>query len=362
MNNCTKTGFCILWSLVFYFAFTGCIEKKDRASLSFQFEGGKPVALIIPQKFLSTVPRDSIKELLHIRLANSDQPVMGDYFFEDDKVIFKPIIAFTRGLRYQLLVRNIAVHEIEIKRATFIAVPEVVAVYPALDTLPENLLKFYISFSKPMQEGNALSHIHLIKDGHDTLSSVFLDLELWNNERTLLTLWLDPGRIKRDLQPNKRLGAPLNKGSRYQLIINKDLQDAEGSLLKQNFSTNFFTGIRDSLSPDVLLWTIDVPKANTIEQLKISFHEPLDHVLAENTLSVNDTAGNVISGKFRANEYGTIVSFIPDAEWKAGIYLLLIESRLEDLAGNNLDRLFDADLSQKPKASTKTHKRQFEIK
>ncbi len=362
MNNYTKTRFRIVWGLVFYFAFTGCAEKKDAASFSFQFEEGKAVALIIPQKYLSAVSKDSVKELLHIRLANSDQPVLGDYFFEDDKVIFKPIIAFTRGLKYKMYLRNAVVDEIELPPVNAATVPEVAAVYPALDTLPENLLKFYISFSKPMQEGDALNHIHLIKDGHDTLSSVFLDLELWNNERTLLTLWLDPGRIKRDLQPNKLLGPPLNKGFRYRLAINKDWQDAEGILLKQEFTKNFFAGPRDSLSPHLETWTIDTPEANTKEQLKISFHESLDHVLAENTISVADTNGNEIKGKLRANDNGTIVYFIPDTEWKQGSYLLQIESRLEDLAGNNLDRLFDTDLSQKQQPSKKTHKRKFEIK
>ena len=42
-------------------------------------------------------------------------------------------------------------------------------------------------------------------------AGTFLDLqpELWNAEGTVLTLWLDPGRIKRDLIPNKELGIPL---------------------------------------------------------------------------------------------------------------------------------------------------------
>ena len=130
------------------------------------------------------------------------------------RVIFKPMIAFTRGLKYKVYVRNELIDEIaDTDLLIQSTAPEVVAVYPALDTLPENLLKFYIRFSKPMQEGDELQHIHLIKDGRDTMSSVFLDLELWNNERTMLTLWLDPGRIKRELQPNKLLGPPLNKGS-----------------------------------------------------------------------------------------------------------------------------------------------------
>ena len=361
MNTNRKTGFWILWSSVFYFLFAGCTEKKDVGSVSIQWEGDKAVAIIVPQQFLSSVPKDSVKELLHIRLANADQPVIGDYSFKDDKVIFKPIIAFTKGLKYHLYVRNEFVDEIEIQTADT-TVPEIVAVYPVLDTLPENLLKFYILFSKPMQGGDELKHIHLIRQGTDTLSSIFLDLELWNNERTMLTLWFDPGRIKRDLQPNKLLGPPLIKGSHYQLLIDKDWQDAEGILLKENLAKIFFTGSRDSVSPDEKKWTINIPKAGTKEQLVIKFNESLDPVLAERTISVADAGGNVVKGKLKVSDHGDIVYFFPDSEWKRGDYVLQIESRLEDLAGNNLDRLFDVDLAQKQEPSKKTHKRQFEIR
>src|SRR6188768_2818557 len=110
----------MLWSLVFYFLFAGCNERKDPGVVSIQWEGDKAVAIIVPQQFLSSVPKDSVKELLHIRLANASQPVIGDYSFKDDEVVFKPIIAFTRGLKYQLYVRNELVDEIEIRAANSI--------------------------------------------------------------------------------------------------------------------------------------------------------------------------------------------------------------------------------------------------
>ena len=362
MNNSRKTRFCVLSGLVFYFLFIGCIEKRNSGSISIQWERDKAVAIIVPEKFVSSVSKDSVDELIQIRLSKKHQPVIGDYLFEGDKIIFRPVIAFTRGLKYQVYVRNELIDEVEIQAVHSTIAPEIVAVFPALDTLPENLLKFYISFSRPMQEGDAVSNIHLIKDDHDTLSFIFLDMELWNNERTMLTLWLDPGRIKRDLQPNKLLGPPLNKGSNYQLTIDSDWQDAEGVLLKQNFTKKFFAGPRDSVSPDAQAWIIDVPKTKTKEHLKVSFNEPLDHVLVENTISLVDATGNQVKGKLNVNDYGTVVYFLPDMEWKQGIYTLQIESRLEDLSGNNMDRLFDTDVSQKKQPSKNSHKRQFEIK
>lgn len=362
MNNYRKTGFCILCSLVFYFIFTGCTGSKDPDSVSIQWEGVKAVAIIVPQKLLSSVSKDSVNELLRIHLAKSDLSVIGDYSFDNDKVIFKPIIAFTRGLKYKVYVRNELIDEITIPAINSANTPEILAVYPTLDTLPENLLKFYILFSKPMQEGEELKHINLIKNGRDTLSSVFLDLELWNTERTMLTLWLDPGRIKRDLQPNKLLGPPLIKGAHYQLVIDKDWQDAEGILLKENFAKNFFTSSRDSVSPDEKKWTINIPKAGTKEQLVIKFNEPLDHVLAERTMSVIDANGTDVKGTLEVSDQGDIGYFFPESEWKRGEHALQIESRLEDLAGNNLDRLFDIDLNQKQEPQKNIHKRKIAIR
>lgn len=362
VNNNRKTRRCVLSGLVFFITLIGCIEQERSGSISIQWERDKAIALIIPQEFLKSVSKDSLNELVQIRLSTSDEPVLADYLLEDDKVIFRPIVAFTRGLKYKVYVRNELIDEIEIQAVHSAITPEIVAVYPALDTLPENLLKFYISFSKPMQEGDALSNIHLIRDARDTLQSVFLDIELWNNERTMLTLWLDPGRIKRDLQPNKLLGPPLNKGSNYHLIIDKGWQDTEGILLEKKFTKKFFTGPRDSVSPDAQEWNIHTAKANTKEPLTIRFNESVDHELAEKTISVFDSNDNEVKGKFKVNDYGTIVHFSPDVAWKRGIYILKIESRLEDLSGNNLDRLFDTDLTHKQQPSKNIHKRQFGIR
>ncbi len=39
--------------------------------------------------------------------------------------------------------------------------------------------------------------------------------------------------------------------------------------------------------------------------------------------------------------------FTPEKPWETGLYKLQVESRLADLAGNNLNRLFDVDLQSR---------------
>jgi hypothetical protein len=54
-------------------------------------------------------------------------------------------------------------------------------VYPTADTLPENLLKFYIHFSRPMRDGDAARHVALLDERGRAVSDAFLatDTELW---------------------------------------------------------------------------------------------------------------------------------------------------------------------------------------
>jgi hypothetical protein len=215
-----------------------------------------------------------------------------------------------------------------------------------------------------MQEGQSLKNIVLIKDRHDTIPSVFLDLEpeLWNKERTMLTLWLDPGRIKRGLQPNEKLGSPLQQGASYQIVIKQDWRDAEGISLASAYRKDFVVGLRDSLSPDPGFWTIHAPKSGSRQSLKIDLHEPLDYVLLKNAIRIVDNTGNVINGITETEAEETILNFIPSAIWNTGGYTVEIESRLEDLAGNNLNRLFDKDLTKQNTGEQKeVYKRSFHI-
>jgi hypothetical protein len=168
-----------------------------------------------------------------------------------------------------------------------------------------------------MQEGIALQHIHLLQAG-DTLHEVFLDLqpELWNKEATALTLWVDPGRIKRDLQPNQRLGNPLIFGERYTLVVDGKWKNTAAIPLAQPYAKTFVVGARDSLSPDMSKWNVSAPQAQTSNLLRIEFGESLDYFLAMETIRIKDSNGKTIAGTITMGADERSLTFVPKERWK----------------------------------------------
>jgi hypothetical protein len=344
----------------------GCQHAgKPDGAITIEWNGSKPIGILIPQNVAGSVPADSLKYVLSVKLTGNTVPVLGEYSMTDNNILFRPLIPLSHGLEYEVWSGQQLTGKIRVPVNVAGAAPGITGVYPTMDTLPENLLKMHILFSAPMQEGEALKNIILLNSDKDTMHSVFLDLqpELWNNEKTSLTLWLDPGRIKRDLQPNKELGNPLHKGERYELIIGKNWQSEDGVALNTIYQKKFVVGNRDDLSPDPVQWDIAVPKTGTKDAVTIMFKESLDVVLLENTLRVTDNSGRVLNGRIEMGRHERSVMFYPPADWKPGQYTIEVESRLEDLAGNNLERLFDNDLNQeKNTAAKKIFKRTFDIR
>ena len=342
---------CNLIVFSFCLIFSCCKQpKKDSSqSISLVWNGNRAVAVVIPLNLLPGDLADSIKKKLIVQRipAIEKESIAGEYEIKENHLIFTPLIPFTRGLHYQVSFNDKLLSELIIPSAT--ESPEVIAIYPGMDSLPENLLKFYIRFSKPMAEGHAHDFVMLKNERGDTLQKIFLNLdpELWNENGTVLTLWLDPGRIKRDLQPNKLLGSPLKKGERYTLVISADWPDQEGGTLKKKFTKFFLVCSRDSISPSPENWSFTIPKALTTYDFVIDFHEPLDYFLANHTIHILNDRGDSLQGKASLSEDQQKFYFIPQLPWTRGKYHIQVENILEDLAGNNLNRPFDRDLSDK---------------
>ena len=328
--------------------FLSCKSPSERGSdLIIHWENKKPTAIVIPFVPEKNISADLLRATISKQSNGSETTILGEWKINDDSIIFKPLIPLTRGLKYQILFRNKKIGEIIVPLPDASSAPVVTGIYPSVDTVPENLLKIYVEFSKPMAEGNSKGNFNLIKNGKDTLHQVFLDLEteLWNREQTRLTIWLDPGRIKRDLQPNISLGAPLNKGDKYELVVGSTLSDAEGIALGKIYRKDFIVANRDSTIPKPESWVIHTPKQGTADLLRVELNEPLDYVLLNNAIRIIDSKENPLEGKIQTTDKETALLFQTASKWKAGKYFLEIESRLEDLAGNNLNHPFDRDIT-----------------
>lgn len=351
-------------SLIFFaLLFAGCRQKEDK-QLSLFWEEGKAAGIVIPQSLLESSGMEVIKNNLQVRLQKTDVAIFGDFqLVTNNNVLFRPLVPLFSGRQYDVFFNQKFIGSIMVPVPDARDAPELVAIYPSADTLPENLLKIYLQFSSPMREGEALQHLHLLNDKGDTIPATFLDLqpELWNEEGTTLTVWLDPGRIKRDLVPNQRMGNPLQAGGVYSIRVDSSWKNTQGLSLKQSFKKNFFVGGRDGASPQLNNWTLLLPEANTLQPLQLDFKEPLDYFLLKETVQVLNEKGAVVEGNISITDNESGLQFIPAKPWQKGRYRLQVASYLEDLAGNNLNRLFDRDILLQKKREGAFVEREFVI-
>jgi hypothetical protein len=334
--------------------FSACQSKTDaNKKIAIRWENDRAKALVI-SNFPTTASSEK-KDRIQVKLSgNSQNPaIFGSFTQYQDSVVFEPLIPFTRGMQYDIFINQKLFGSITIP--TTDNSPSLLAIFPSQDTVPENLLKLYFEFSQPMTEEKALQHIFLTDMKGDTIPNVFLELhpELWNEDNTILTLWLDPGRIKRDLQPNKRLGLPLIAGKQYKMVIAKGWEDKLGAKSEQVYTKTFWVTHRDEQYPETSTWQLDIPAVNTQKSLKIHFKEAMDYILLKNTIQITDANGNIVLGKVEIEDEEKIYSFTPDKPWTEKKYKIKTEARLEDLAGNNLNRLFDTDLQRNKSSEAK---------
>jgi hypothetical protein len=356
-----------LLSLIFFVLclLNSCSQNKP-AEIKIAWRDSQAVSMSIPKTYLPDLHPDSLQTLFRVQLKNQKGiSILGKAKLMESEIVFTPLIPFSRGMTYEVIYGQKEIDKIQIPPADTKNAPALIAVYPTTDTLPENLLKLYLQFSKPMREGESLKHISLLSSRNEPVPDVFLSLqpELWNEERTALTIWLDPGRIKRDLIPNQKLGNPLLKGEQYTLSISSDWKDIEGLPLKQSYTKAFTVTTRDSTSPKPDRWTLHLPRAGTVEPLFISTGEPLDYFLLGETIKIVDENGNIIPGSLMISDKETRISFVPGKQWRPGHYRLQVASYLEDLAGNNLNKVFDRDITAKqPTVDKSKYEKPFILK
>jgi hypothetical protein len=219
-------------------------------------------------------------------------------------------------------------------------------IFPSGDALPENLLRFYVYFSAPMQKGEAQQHIVLLGPDGQPVAAAFLGLttELWDPAMRRLTLLLDPGRIKRGVGPNIALGAPLHQGDQYTLVIDNGIHDALGHPLREPFSKPFRVTAAIRTAVDPRGWTFDLPASGTRQPLFLHFPNSLDQALLLRKIRIADADRNPVAGMIDLDRQETLWIFTPSSAWAAGQYEIRIDAALEDVSGNNLNAAFDVDV------------------
>ena len=200
--------------------------------------------------------------------------ILGKYQWENESLKFFPRFPLSSGLSYYAtwdqayfdqLVRGKNSDAKKIAASFYLASQKqnpttfVTQVYPSVDTLPANQLKFYIHFSAPMRQGQGLKYIKVLnEDGKDVKPFLPMPEELWDQEQKRLTVFFDPGRIKRGLVPHQEFGEPLQPNQKYTLIIETEFKDKKGISLKTKFQKEFYTKSADRNKPNAENWQIEI--------------------------------------------------------------------------------------------------------
>lgn len=305
---------------------------------------------------ISTFPNFNIEKMdydyLSVFVKNdrekyTSNAVQGRYEVEGDYLTFTPYFPFEKGMTYVVRTKNTddnyTYQSFQVGKKEAVEKARVVSIYPSANELPENLLRFYFYFNTPMKKGQALKHIQLVDAAGNIDNHAFMEFkqELWSADGKRLTILFDPGRIKRGVSTNIELGPALLERNKYQLTISGDWEDVYGQELTVETTKEFTVtkAYRQQIKVDEL--EIQKPKANNNDTLNIYFDRIIDHALVQSMIRVEDENKNLVVGYWKTSEDERIIQFIPEKPWKNGTYQIIMDSRLEDIAGNNLNNLLD---------------------
>ncbi|HEY5315290.1 MAG TPA: hypothetical protein VIK18_22350 [Pirellulales bacterium] len=286
--------------------------------------------------------------------AASQTAMAGSYTVRPGVLRFTPRYAFRAGQGYRVVLHwselgpGAASDVIDRFRAPAQAgapPAEVTAIFPSAASLPENQLRFYLHFSAPMARGAAYDHVRLLDRRGRPVDLPFLELgeELWDPRQQRLTLLIDPGRIKRGVQPRESVGPVLRSGEQYTLVVQASWLDAQNRPLRQALAKHFRVGPPIASAIDPAQWQLRVPAGGSRDPLAIDFLWPLDHALLQRMLAVRSAAGTPIEGEVRVSHEERRWELRPALPWPLGKFEVVVDRALEDLAGNRIGRPFEVD-------------------
>jgi hypothetical protein len=302
-------------------------------------------------------------------VTSDDLPaICGQYRISEDGVTFIPHFPFESGIRFLASFdpRPLGIGKYSEQVTLEFSIPglqntasptDVTNVFPSSDLLPENLLRFYLCFSNPMQRGGVEKNVVILdSDGKPAPDVLYrAPVELWDRSMRRLTVLLDPGRLKRGVGPNRELGPPLKAGLEYTLVINSGLLDWTGRPLRESVSKSFrvIEPVREHVALEQ--WKLQSPMKMTRQPLTLLFPRPLDWAMLSHYITIVSENGQRTEGSPVTDECETRWIFTPTSPWSEGSYLVEVASVLEDVSGNSLLGPFDRPLrssEDRPKEKT----------
>lgn len=175
----------------------------------------------------------------------------------------------------------------------------------------------------------------------DTAAFMSFKQELWSEDRKRLTLLMDPGRIKRGVAQNLTLGPALIAGKSYSIIVDEGWLNSNGTQAIKRFEKTFLVSPALRILPSTDLWNVTPPRKMTIDPLLVKLDRPYDRALLQKNIKVLDHNERIVPGSISILDHEKIWQFKPKTLWTGEKYQLVIDSRLEDVTGNNFRELFD---------------------
>jgi hypothetical protein len=323
-------------------------------TISIQFDGA--TFRVTGWQAPSKPPAKGWSSVFNIYAGDGDvPPLAGTYAVESGVLVFHPAYPIAPGVHYRAVFQPPAGGAAVSAPifATFdgphqdkTPTTHIVHIYPTANILPSNQLRLYIYFSAPMSRGESARYLHVLDENGKALEgsqAVFLPgEELWDPRFERLTMTFDPGRIKRGLTSNERIGPPIAEGKRYTLVIDRDWPDAHGAPLVAGARKEFRGGSAERNPPDPKQWKVSAPKSGTADAVSIDFPTAMNYPLLQRMIQVLGSGGEV-KGTVSVAHGESEWRFTPREAWTAGEYKLVVDTGLEDLAGNHIGQPFDID-------------------
>lgn len=288
-------------------------------------------------------------EIADYNLEHDTPSIIGAIKRGEAYTTFTPLVPFDQETPYTLICDDQFFH-FKIERSEGQSTMMVSGIYPGIEEVPANILKWYIRFSLPVNPVKIYEHINFLDHEGKQIDRSILHLgaPLLSEDGTLLTVWIEPGRQKRMLGPNRHLGSVFEPHRQYTLHIADTLKDADGVPIARGVRHTFTTTDSDRTKPALANWDVATLQSDTRQPLAITTHDHLDYGSLLDAFSIS-LDGHIVEGVMIYDSETTVLHFTPIDKWEKGSYTIQLEYQLEDLAGNNLQHLFDRPINEQQK-------------